>query len=118
MFTVRQVDGAGVEGHGRGKYVSVRRHCQDDRVDGESAVYFPKQIVAFLRIEVPHRRQLRQHREYRFGGSGNLLLLGGQALHHEQGIASRLFDLAPPQVQAGCDDDGNSGQEDNQHEHL
>src|ERR1039457_4810474 len=67
VFTVRQVDGAGLEWHGCGKDVSIWRHRQDDRVDRELPVDFTEQMVAFPGVPAPHRRQLRQQREQGFG---------------------------------------------------
>jgi hypothetical protein len=118
VFTVGQVDRAGIERRGRGKYVSIRRHRQDNRVDGESTVYFTEQIVALLRVQATHRRQLRQKGEQGFGCVGNLLLLGGEALNHEQSTPPRILDLALALVQAGCHDDRNRGHEDNQQQHM
>ena len=76
VCTVRQVDGAGLEWHGSGKDVSIRRGCQHDRVNGETTAHFSEQLVASLRVYATHLRQLSQESEHGFGRGGDLLLLG------------------------------------------
>ena len=115
MLSVSEVNGSGFERLGSGEHVSIRSgRGQDGGIERKTLIKFLEELVARLNIGLLQRRRLRQSREQDLGGSGDLLLLRGQALRQQEGVVPGFGDFFLALLEPGGKDDGKSGQKNHQ----